>query len=320
LRVSVTNEGSLCEMGWKRAVLWAAAVICAAGVVPVRGDQGGIDDPDVLVLDPGNFDATLAQYPNMLVEFYAPWCGHCKQLAPVWASAATTLKTETPGVGVAKVDADKHRELGERFGVQGFPTIKWFVGSKHREYEGGRTHSEIVAWVKKRLSPPCRVLNNTEHLDAYKGSEEVVMLAFLDQAAGAEWEIFEGVAKRMDDVTFAVTHEPTVHVAAGRKHGDVVMYKKHAKEGPVEEVLFDKAYYAAARAGATATADDLEGWVKVQRLPVVTDFSQATTDRIFTSPVKLQALLFADPASEQGKSARAAMAHILESTLYSVRI
>jgi protein disulfide-isomerase-like protein len=105
----------------------ALAVLFASAVV--RGDASeDVDDPDVLVLDTGNFDATIEKYSHTLVEFYAPWCGHCKQLAPAWARAATTLKTEAPGVAVAKVDADKERELGERFGVQGFPTIKWFVG------------------------------------------------------------------------------------------------------------------------------------------------------------------------------------------------
>jgi len=172
-----------------------------------------------------------------------------------------------------------------------------YIG-KDVDYEGGHTDSEIVTWVKKRLSPPCRVLNTTTHLAEYKGSEEAVMLAFLDKPAGAVWEMFEGVAKRMDDVTFAVTHEAAVLKDAGRKHGDVVMYKKHTKAGPLEEVVFDK---------ASATVDELEKWVKIERLPLVTDFSQATTDKIFTSPVKYQALLFADAASEEGKSAREAM-------------
>mgnify|MGYP006244775691 CR=1 FL=1 len=56
--------------------------------------------------------------------FYAPWCGHCKKLAPHWARAATTLKGTAPDVGLAKVDAEKNTKLQERFGIQGFPTIK----------------------------------------------------------------------------------------------------------------------------------------------------------------------------------------------------
>jgi len=50
-------------------------------LVVVRGE---VDEKDVLVLDDSNFDSTLVKYDHMLVEFYAPWCGHCKELTPNW--------------------------------------------------------------------------------------------------------------------------------------------------------------------------------------------------------------------------------------------
>ena len=64
-----------------------------------------------------------------LVEFYAPWCGHCKQLAPSWELAAKHLK------GVVKlgaVDMDAHASVGQPYGIQGFPTIKFFGNDKSK--------------------------------------------------------------------------------------------------------------------------------------------------------------------------------------------
>jgi len=52
-------------------------------LVVVRGE---VDEKDVLVLDDSNFDSALVKYDHMLVEFYAPWCGHCKELTPNWVS------------------------------------------------------------------------------------------------------------------------------------------------------------------------------------------------------------------------------------------
>ena len=57
---------------------------------------------DVIVLKDSSFDQVLEDNDIWLVEFYAPWCGHCKNLAPEWSKAATNLKGQ---VKVAKVDA-----------------------------------------------------------------------------------------------------------------------------------------------------------------------------------------------------------------------
>lgn len=61
----------------------------------------------------------------VLVEFYAPWCGHCKNLAPHYSKVAKALK----GVAkVAAIDLDKYKTVGGPYGIRGFPTIKLFLG------------------------------------------------------------------------------------------------------------------------------------------------------------------------------------------------
>ncbi|XP_075152844.1 protein disulfide-isomerase A6 homolog CaBP1 [Haematobia irritans] len=111
------------------------------------GDSG---KDDVIELTDDNFDKLVLQSEDdWLVEFFAPWCGHCKNLAPEWARAATELKGK---VKLGALDATVHQSKAAEYGVRGYPTIKYFPAGKKsssdaQEYDGGRTSSDIVTWA-----------------------------------------------------------------------------------------------------------------------------------------------------------------------------
>jgi protein disulfide-isomerase A1 len=110
------------------------------------------EDQDVVVLDSSSFDAFVKESPVTLVEFYAPWCGHCKELAPKWAEAAGKAKKLSPAVPLAKVDCDAESDLCGRVDVSGYPTIKLFQGGVAEEYNGPREADGIVSTLKKYAS------------------------------------------------------------------------------------------------------------------------------------------------------------------------
>lgn len=119
-----------------KLLLLATAALCAKA-------------SDVVTLTGENFEeqtkALTGDGGDWLVEFYAPWCGHCKRLQPIWEELATELKGE---VSVGKVDVTENRPLGSRFDIKGFPTIKFFHEGEVYPYKGARSKDAFVAYVK----------------------------------------------------------------------------------------------------------------------------------------------------------------------------
>ena len=125
---------------------------------PPSGDEGNnkrktkADVSDVVTLTQDNFQSLVMDSDeHWLVEFYAPWCGHCKNLAPEWEEAAQKL---TGQVKLGALDATQAESLAQKYGIKGFPTIKLFgAGKKGKpvDYNGGRDAPAIVEYALKTL-------------------------------------------------------------------------------------------------------------------------------------------------------------------------
>ncbi|XP_078094204.1 protein disulfide-isomerase A6 isoform X2 [Mustelus asterias] len=114
-----------------------------------KSSGSGSGKKDVIELTDDTFDENVIGSSDIwIVEFYAPWCGHCKRLEPEWAEAASEVKSQTGGkVKLAAVDATANQLLAGRYGVRGYPTIKIFHKDEDNpyDYEGGRSKGDIVA-------------------------------------------------------------------------------------------------------------------------------------------------------------------------------
>lgn len=107
---------------------------------------------NVVILSPDNFEeVVMDKSKDVLVEFYAPWCGHCKSLAPIYEKVATAYKLEEDLV-IANLDADKHKDLAEKYGISGFPTLKFFPKNNKdgEDYEGGRDLDDFVSFINEK--------------------------------------------------------------------------------------------------------------------------------------------------------------------------
>jgi protein disulfide-isomerase A6 len=127
----------------------------AGGISEFIADRVGIRLPKpqsaVTSLTPDNFDsAALDSSKFALTAFTAPWCGHCKSLKPIYELLAKAFASEE-SVVIANVDADAHSSLGSRYGVSGFPTIKFFGADNEAvDYSGGRDLDSLVAFINEQ--------------------------------------------------------------------------------------------------------------------------------------------------------------------------
>lgn len=224
-------------------------------------------DEGVLVLTDDNWEEEIAKYEKLLVEFYAPWCGHCKKLAPEYSAAAEVLSKNDPPLALAKVDATENKKLAERFGIRGFPTLYWFVNGEQQEYTGGRSKDTIVSWVLKKSGPPSTKVT----CDALK--EKVADNKFVLAFFGAETEAFftdafVGFAQVEDKITFVNTDDADCAAEYGTAAPGIALFRTFE-----EKVV--------PYTGEACCKDELASWVKPLMVPTVFEFTEDEIEAVF---------------------------------------
>ncbi|MQL84834.1 hypothetical protein Taro_017349 [Colocasia esculenta] len=144
--VACLGKESRSSSGMGRSQIWIGSVALAAVLLSLALPAMG--DDDVVILSEDNFEKEVGQDRGALVEFYAPWCGHCKKLAPEYEKLGSSFKKQK-SVLIGKVDCDEHKSLCTKYGVSGYPTLQWFPkGSlEPKKYEGARTAEALVEFV-----------------------------------------------------------------------------------------------------------------------------------------------------------------------------
>lgn len=276
-------------------LLLQLALVWATDKAEVSMEEG------VLVLNEDNFDSVIAENEFVLVEFYAPWCGHCKALAPEYAKAAGILSDKGHKVKLAKVDATEEGPLAERFSVKGYPTLKFFKEGKPLAYNGGRTADTIITWLDKKTGPPAILLDEVEAANKLIEAEEVLVVGFFDDLEGPAAKAFKEAADLVDDLKFAITSSKAIQSELKVSTGDCIALFAKFDDGRAE--LKDPE--------EIKSVESIKKFVMINSLPLVVEFTQQTASKIFSGELKTHLLMFAskkDKSHEQSMEAAAKLA------------
>ncbi|KAI5361203.1 Putative protein disulfide isomerase, Thioredoxin domain, Thioredoxin-like superfamily [Septoria linicola] len=180
---------------------------------------------DVHDLTKDTFDEFVKANDLVLAEFFAPWCGHCKALAPEYEEAATSLVEKS--IKLAKIDCTEQQELCKQHGVEGYPTLKVFRGTENATpYGGPRKAQAIVSYMTKQSLPAVSLLPSAESLEEFKTADNVVLVGFFGADDKSSNATFSELAEELrDDYLFAATSDAALAKAEGVEQPAVVLYK-----------------------------------------------------------------------------------------------
>ncbi|KAL2866361.1 protein disulfide isomerase PDI1 [Aspergillus lucknowensis] len=265
---------------WVLTLLGAAAVVSAS-------DAQAETESDVISLTKDTFKEFITEHELVLAEFFAPWCGHCKALAPKYEEAATELKAKN--IPLVKVDCTAEEDICREQGVEGYPTLKVFRGPDSvKPYQGARQADAIVSYMVKQSLPAVSAVTE-ETLEDFKTLDKIVVVGYFAEDDKASNDAYTSFAENQrDNYLFASTNDAGIASAEGVKQPSIVVYKDFDEKKAVYE--------------GDLEAEALLSWVKTASTPLVGEVGPETYSGYITAGIPL-AYIFAETEEERTKFA-----------------
>ncbi|SMQ55244.1 unnamed protein product [Zymoseptoria tritici ST99CH_3D7] len=244
---------------------------------------------DVADLNKDTFPAFIKDNDLVLAEFFAPWCGHCKALAPEYEEAATTLKEKN--IALAKVDCTEHQDLCQEYGVEGYPTLKIFRGADNvAPYSGPRKAQAIVSYMTKQQLPAVSELTTSTALDEFKTADKIVIVGYFAADDKKSNATFNEVAEaHRDSYLFGATSDVALAEAEGAVQPSIVLYKTFDEGKNTFAEKFDK--------------KAIEEWAKTSATPLIGEVGPETYSDYMAADIPL-AYIFAETPEEREEFAK----------------
>ncbi|CAI6338474.1 unnamed protein product [Periconia digitata] len=238
---------------------------------------------DVTDLKTDTLQGFVEEHDLSLIEFFAPWCGHCKALAPEYEEAATTLKEKK--IPLAKVDCTEEQDLCQKYGVEGYPTLKVFRGPENiTPYSGQRKADAIISYMTKQSLPAVSTLTK-DTVEEFKTSDKVVLVAYFAADDKASNETFTSVANGLrDNYLFGAINDAELAKKDGVKQPGLVLYKTFDEGKDVYTGKFEK--------------EDIESFANVAATPLIGEVGPETYSGYMAAGIPL-AYIFAEEPEER---------------------
>ncbi|KAJ7171825.1 protein disulfide isomerase [Mycena crocata] len=231
---------------------------------------------EVTPLNPANFHTTVDQGP-LFVKFYAPWCGHCKKLAPIWKQLAKIMQGK---VNIAEVNCEDHEKFCKSQDVGGYPTLVYYPpGGAKSEYTSGRKLEQLKSFVEKASASATQAIQ-PEEVDAYVTENPVVYLLL---HPADDTDLLKTVAR----LAAPLLGSPLIYTSPSP-----TLFKRYTipESAPWAVVaLKDRNPHTAAAmylGGATldTATSDLPAWLLANRLPTALELTQDTFQLVMNAP------------------------------------
>ncbi|WRT64426.1 protein disulfide-isomerase domain [Kwoniella shivajii] len=245
---------------------------------------------DVLDLAEDTFKGEVFDQDLALVEFFAPWCGHCKNLAPHYEEAATELQKK--GIKLAKVDCTEHQNLCQEYGVNGYPTLKVFRNGTPADYSGPRKADGIISYMIKQSLPAVSDVTSSSHAEFIK-SDKVVLVAYGDASHPVPSAYSELANSARDTYLFGqYTDSSLPSIPESPSLPAIVLYKS-----------FDEGHsvFPASEIGNLDSEPGLlQEFIKINSVPLLDEISPENFGTYAEQGLPI-AYLFADPSESESR-------------------
>lgn len=232
---------------------------------------------EVVELTSSNFDTKIKEKEYTLVEFYAPWCGHCKQFEPEYTKLGEKMK-DSEKIMIAKVNGDSEQSLMEKYEIQGFPTVKLFKnGEVYRSYEGQRTADAVEKWLEKKTGPVSQELKTEQEIEDFK-KDRTVVVGFFKSRDSENYKQFISQADSQELEEFQF----------GEVVGSDELNKKYNIQNDEEFVIFRS--FQPDEPAHSSDFSNMAKFVKDNAYPLVEEINAKTFQRLLEKDLPIGAL------------------------------